>query len=122
MALSSSGFHDALAYMIIKETDAKASTVSNISTAAGKLYSVEVYNPHGYAVYLKIFFTAGATLGSTVPNIQFRVNGVGTEHFEIPSGVEFDELGFGVSKQPSMTDTTDPTDTDGDIAVTFICS
>ena len=119
MAFKATGFHDAVSYKIIHESAATNSDYQNVTTAPGTLYSIKAVNGNSTAAYLKIFDSPNAVGGTTSPILVFRISGNSTEIYEIPGGLEFENLSFTATLNQNPLDNTAPAAT---LDVKLVCS
>lgn len=122
MALVSTKYHDAVRFKVIGDAVITTDDLAiNVAGGPGKLFSVKVDNSKSAsaAVYVKIYLTAGPTLGTTYPDMVLRVDSGVTQTFQIPYGYDFTELAFGCTLNPTPLDTTNPA---ASTAVTVTCS
>jgi hypothetical protein len=68
---------------------AVAGTVTTAKSGAGNLYGWSIGNPTGSIVYLKLFDSVSATLGTTVPNIGIMIPANSTVEHYMPMSWSF---------------------------------
>ncbi|APU88968.1 hypothetical protein Rctr197k_171 [Virus Rctr197k] len=96
MALSITPQASPLATRLVEETAATSTAENNVTGAAGSLYMVDVDNPNGTVVYLKIYDNAAPTIGTTPADWVFRIPASARRTFAMPLGLAFTALSFAV--------------------------
>ena len=81
---------------LIVQTDTDENANNDVTGAAGTIYQVEIDNSANptTAAYLKIYDNAAPTVGTTAPDLIFRVPVNQTRNFVVPSGFDFTNLSF----------------------------
>ena len=117
LALSSTGFQDAVDYKVIQCTGINVTTAqTNVANSAGSLHSVIIDSANSSDnVSLHILDTAD----TSETKIAFKGKASSIKTFVIPGGYAFTELKFWVSKLSMATDTTSFA---GSVDVTLVCS
>lgn len=121
MTLSATGFHDAVDYKIVVDTDQTAVTVQkNVTTAPGRLFSVIVDCTQTVVDhYVKIYDGTSPTAGSTVPDMTLKGTAQKVITYQIPYGLAFGELNFWIARLKAQSDTTAPA---AKVTVTLVCN
>lgn len=121
MALSATGFHDAVDYKIVVDAAQTAVTVQkNVTTSPGRLFSVMVDCTGTTAdAFVKLYDGTSPTAGSTVPDWTLQGVAGKVTMYQIPYGYAFNELNFWISLNKSQTDTTVPQSA---ITVSLVCN
>jgi len=123
MALSVSGFDNALDYKIVYESAGGTTANKNVALSSGTLLSAYIDNSTGSnPCYLKIFDGPNAVSGTSRPDMILKCKNGERQRYEIQSGFPFSELNFWVTKFASPTDTTAPVMASGSVSVTLICT
>ena len=120
MALSVSGFGQALDYKIVHESAAGTTVNNNVTQSSGTLLAVTIDNTAGtHACSLKIYYGVAPTVGSTLPDLILSCPNAAKQTFQIQGGIDYTDLNFWVTKLPSPTDTTIPTVSNGTVQITL---
>ncbi len=117
VALSSTGFQDAVDYKVIKCTGIDDTTAqTNVTNASGTLYGVIIDSANSSDdVSLHLLDTADTSL----TQIALKGKASSIKTIQIPGGYPFTELKFWVSKFSTANDTTSFA---GNVDVKLICS
>jgi len=121
MALSVSGFENALDYKIVHESAATTTANKNVTLSSGSLMSVFINNTSGtQACYAKIYDGENCTVGTTAPDMILKCASASTQRYDFEEGFTFSNLNMWVTKLPEPTDTTVPTVSGGTVALTLV--
>ena len=122
MALKCTGFQDSVSYKIVENASISAASAhKNVTTAPGRLFSVQLDGTNSSAVfYVKIFDGASPVVGTSVPQLVLKGAALKKQTYQIPYGFAFTELSFWATSNARQTGTQSaPTDP---VGVRFICS
>jgi|TARA_R110001583_G_scaffold135284_2_gene287034 hypothetical protein len=121
MALSATGFHDAVDHKIVVDASQTAVVVQkNVTTAPGRLYSVIVdCTKTSSNAYVKLYDGAAPVAGNTTPDWVVKGTAGTTTVYQIPFGYAFSELNFWISLNKAQADTTVP---QAAVTVSLVCS
>tara|TARA_Y100000114_G_scaffold153109_1_gene172485 strand:- start:1005 stop:1373 length:369 start_codon:yes stop_codon:yes gene_type:complete len=100
-------------FKIVSDATSNATAEVNVTGGAGKLYSVDisVAGSSGYS-NVKFKLTSGtATVGTTEPDLQLAVFGGGSERFDFPNGLSFDQITFWSTADFATSSTSNPANT-----------
>ena len=121
MALSVSGFENALDYKIIYESAATTTANKNVALSSGSLMSVFINNTSGtQPCYAKIYDGESCTVGTTAPDMILKCASASTQRYDFEEGFTFSNLNMWVTKLPEPTDTTVPTVSGGTVGLTLV--
>jgi hypothetical protein len=96
---------------LVVQTDANSTPNNAVTSAAGKIYQIDVDNEANSdnAAYLKIYDNASPTVGTTPPDFVLKVPVNQRRNMVIPDGLDFTDLSFAVVTAGGTAGTTDPT-------------
>lgn len=95
---------------LVIDTSANATARNAVTGASGVLYTIEIDNTgNASAVYLKVYDAPTVTVGTTVPDLVFKMNASVKRCFVIPEGMAFTDLSFACVTAGGTTGTTGPT-------------
>ena len=102
MAVTTSTIADPLGTKLIIDADSDATSESNVTSgAAGTVYAVEIDNTSNTsAVYTKLYQSTNPTVGTTPPDLQFKVAASSKETYVIGSGFAVGSLSFWTVTSP----------------------
>jgi hypothetical protein len=109
-AVSTTPIGSALGGFIVQDTDSDGTSENDVRVGACTLYMVDVDNSANAAVsYLKLYDSASPTVGTTAPDMIFKVPASVRRVFAIPDGVAFTNLSFACVTTAGTAGTTNPT-------------
>lgn len=114
MTLKVTGFTAASAsYKIVKDADSDENAETDVTGAAGKIYSIDISNGAGtHTSYTKLKLTSGTvTPGTTEPDMMLVAPPSAAKQYVFPDGLDFDQLSFWTTRNPATSDTTAPNTT-----------
>ena len=96
MAVTTSTIADPLGTKLIIDADSDATSESNVTSgAAGTIYAVEIDNTeNSAAVYTKLYQSTNPTVGTTSPDLQFKVAAQSKQTYIIGGGFAVASLSF----------------------------
>jgi|TARA_Y100000114_G_scaffold154863_1_gene177776 hypothetical protein len=121
VALSATGFHDAVDYKVIVDTNQTAVVMQeNVAASPGRLFSVIVDCTQTVADhFVKLYDGTSPTAGSTAPDMTLKGTALKSVTYQIPFGLAFDKLNFCITRLKAQSDTTAPA---AQVTVTLVCS
>lgn len=121
MALSVSTQVSPVGSKLVVDTDAGATANNAVTGASGTLYMVDIDNSGNSdnAAFLKIYDNASPTIGTTAPDLVFKVLVNQRRSFVLPDGVSFTNLSFACVTTGGTAGTTSPTN---DVTVRMVTS
>jgi hypothetical protein len=110
MSLSVSTQVSPVGTKLIKETAAGATPDTDVTGAAGTLYTGEVDNTGnaGTSAYLKIYNAAAPAVGTTAPDLIIQAKPSQRQTFALPLGWAFTNLSFACVTSPGTAGSTAP--------------
>lgn len=109
MATSITKFEDAFKYRVIHDPACNNTSIDNITSEPGSIYSISLENPHQDTAYFKFFDSADVEMGTTVAEMVLKVPGSSTYVYEMPIGLPFTNLSIACTKNANPIDNTAPT-------------
>lgn len=109
MAISKSGFSEALPQQIIYIATLNATVQQNVNDGPGTLLAIDIDNNNNQAIYLKMVRNVAATPGSTNPEWVFHCPANSQMQYHLSNGTAFDSLSVWGTVNPSPADSTAPT-------------
>tara|TARA_R100001594_G_C3987166_1_gene251535 strand:+ start:513 stop:896 length:384 start_codon:yes stop_codon:yes gene_type:complete len=101
MAVTTSTIADPLGTKLIIDANSDATSESNVtSSAAGTVYAVEIDNPNTSAVYTKLVQSTNPTVGTTAPDLQFKVPASSKQTYLVGGGFAVTGLSFWTVTSP----------------------
>ena len=118
MAVTVTNQSNPLGSKLVQDTDAKGTAVDNTTGGSGNLYAVEITNPNGAAVYLKLADATSATAGTTAADMVLMCPASSTKNYVFLAGVAFSN-GFShwCVTSAAESNTTDP---GSDVTIRYI--
>lgn len=105
---------------LVKDTDADATAENDVNTGAATVYIIKVDNVNNgsQAVFLKLYNNVAPTVGTTAPDMVWRVPGGAAPTIMIAEGINFATgLSFACVTAGGTGGTTSPTN---DVAVSLV--
>ena len=111
MTLSVSTQVSPIGSKLIIQTSATSAADNDVTGASGILYMVDVDNGSNGSnpAYLKVYDNASPTVGTTAPDLIFKVAASLRRSFVIPEGIAFTNLSMACVIEAGTAGTTDPT-------------
>ena len=111
MTLSVSTQASPVGSKLVVDTDVDETAKTSVTGAAGTIYMIDVDNEDNSdnAAYLKIYDNAAPTIGTSSPDMIFRVPVNQKRSFVIPDGLDFNDLSFCCVVSGGTAGTTGPT-------------
>ena len=101
MAVTTTDIADPLGTKLIIDATSDATSESNVTSgAAGTVYAIEIDNPNTSAVYTKLYQSTNPTVGTTPPDLQFKVKASTKETYIISGGFAVGGLSFWTVTSP----------------------
>ena len=100
-------------YKIVNDPTSNATAEVNVTGGSGEIYAIDISvgGSSGYS-NVKFKLTSGtATVGTTEPDLQLACLAGGSERFDFPAGLRFDQLTFWSTADFPTSDTTNPANT-----------
>jgi len=96
---------------LIKNTDVGATASNDVTGTSGTIYTIEIDNTaNGVdAAHFKIYDNASPTIGTTVPDWEFKIAVNQKRNIVCPGGLDFTNLSFACVTAGGTAGTTAPT-------------
>lgn len=108
--------------LIVRDTDADATSENDVSSGAAVLYAVQINNSANASAtsYLKLYNNIAPTVGTTAPDMILFAVGGATTNYAFPKGISFGTgLSFACLTTAGTAGTTNPT---SDVSIILVTS